>query len=148
MFVEGETKPRSKFRNPLLYTSTLFVIIVLYVGWVFFSRWQENRDAEQQAAAKKRAQDQRIAEAYASEQFEIQSFYANPGVIHRGESSQLCYGVAKAKTVRLDPPSSGAVWPSYARCVDVSPTKSTNYTLTAEDAAGNTRTATLEVEVR
>jgi hypothetical protein len=40
------------------------------------------------------------------------------------------------------------VWPSYSRCVDVTPAKSTIYTLTIADAAGNTKSQTLEVKVR
>jgi hypothetical protein len=74
-------------------------------------------------------------------------FYANPGAIRRGESAQLCYGVANAKAVKLEP-QSNPVWPSLSRCVEVAPAKTTIYTLTIEDAAGNTKSQTLEVKVR
>ncbi len=37
---------------------------------------------------------------------------------------------------------------SYSQCVDVTPTKDTTYTLTAEDAAGHVKTETLTVKVR
>ncbi len=77
----------------------------------------------------------------------IQNFYASPGTIRRGETVQLCYGVANAKTVKLEP-QSNPVWPSYSRCVDVTPTKSITYTLTIADAAGNTKTQSLQVKVR
>ena len=40
------------------------------------------------------------------------------------------------------------MWPSYARCVDVTPKKDTTYTLTIADAAGNTKSATVAVKVR
>jgi hypothetical protein len=77
----------------------------------------------------------------------IQNFYATPGEVRRGQTVQLCYGVANAKTVTLEPQSS-PVWPSYSRCVDVTPTKTTIYTLTIADASGNTKTQTLQVKVR
>jgi len=60
--------------------------------------------------------------------FEILHFYASPGVIRRGQTAQLCYGVSGAKTVRLEP-QPNAVWPSFSRCVDVSPSKDTSYTV-------------------
>ena len=77
----------------------------------------------------------------------IQTFYATPGEIHRGQTVQLCYGVANAKTVTLEP-QSNPVWPSYSRCVDVTPTKTTIYTLTINDVVGHTKSQTLEVKVR
>ena len=55
-------------------------------------------------------------------------------------------GVANAKTVKLEP-QENPVWPSYSRCVDVKPTKTTTYTLTIDDSAGNTKTQSLEVKV-
>src|SRR3989449_10682793 len=90
----------------------------------------------------------RIAlEQMGGKELAIQNFYASPGTIRRGETVQLCYGVANAKTVKLEP-QSNSVWPSYSRCVDVTPTKSTTYTLTIADTAGNTKTQSLEVKVR
>jgi hypothetical protein len=77
----------------------------------------------------------------------IQSFYGSPGVVKRGETAQLCYGVANAKTVTLEPQSE-PVWPSYSRCVDVKPTKTTTYTLTAQDANGHSVTQSLEIKVK
>ena len=45
-------------------------------------------------------------------------------------------------------PQPNPVWPSYARCVDVKPAKTTTYTLTIDDGAGNTKTQALEVKVQ
>ncbi len=147
--MNDDTNPERKsiFGNSLLYTSLALLVALVYAGWTFFSRWQENRELEQKAVEKKREEDRRTVEAMGGNRLEILSFYASPGVIRRGETAQLCYGVANTKTVRLEP-QSGAVWPSYARCVDVSPTKTTTYTLAAEDAAGNTKTATVTLQVR
>jgi hypothetical protein len=146
-----ERDTRSVFKNPLLYSSIAIGIALLVVGWIFFSRWQENRDIErrtnEERAQKQRENDERTLEQMGGQELEIQNFYASPGAIHPGETAQLCYGVANAKTVKLEP-QPNPVWPSYARCVDVTPRKSTTYTLTIADAAGNTKSATVEIKVR
>jgi hypothetical protein len=147
MSPDPNREPYTGFRNPLLYTSFLLAIAALYVGWVFFSRRQDRREFEEKAAAKKREEDRRAVEMMGGNRFEILTFYASPGTIHRGETAQVCYGVSNTKTVRLEP-QSNPVWPSLARCVDVAPKKDTTYTLTIEDGKGNTKTATLTVQVR
>jgi hypothetical protein len=143
--------PRSFFRNPLVYTSALVVIGALYAGGVLFVRWQSNRDADRRAAetaAQEKAADaKRAYESLGGSQFAILNFYVTPKLIHPGDATQMCYGVSNAKEVRLDPPA-GAVWPSATRCISASPKKDTTYTLTAVDAQGNTKTATLTVQVR
>jgi len=120
---------------------------LVYVGWVFFSRWQTNREIEERIAAERRAQAAAAFEGMGGDRFEILSFYASPGVIHRGEESTLCYGVSNARKVTLEP-QSNPVWPSQGRCVNVAPSKTTTYNLTATDAAGHTTSATAVVEVR
>ncbi len=145
--IDSDPARRGTLRNPLLYSSLALAAVLLSVGWVFFSRWQENREIERRAEEKKAAADRRMVEALGGDRFEILSFYASPGVIRRGETSQLCYAVSNAKKVRLEPQSS-PVWPSYSRCVDVSPARDTTYTLTAEDAAGHTKSATLVLIVQ
>ncbi len=150
MLTGTQPEPKPAFKNPLLYSSIAIAIALLYVGWVFFSRWAENRDLEQRAAQEKaekqREEDRATVEQMGGKELAVQNFYAAPGVIRRGESTKLCYGVANAKKVRLEP-QPNPVWPSFARCVDVSPTATTTYTLTIEDAAGNSKTQTLEVKV-
>ena len=142
---------KSAFKNPFLYSGAVVGIAALVLGWILFSRWQENREIDNRAirerTQKQREQDHIALEQFGGRELAIQDFYAYPGTIRRGESVQLCYGVANAKTVKLEP-QSNPVWPSYSRCVDVTPTTSTTYTLTIADAAGNTRTQTLEVKVR
>jgi hypothetical protein len=147
MTADPNPKPFSGFRNPLLYTSILLVAAMAYSGWVLSSRRQEARELEQRAKEQERAEAARTFETLGGDRFEILNFYAVPGVIRRGDSAQLCYGVSNAKAVRLEPQSS-AVWPSQSRCVDVAPKKDTTYTLTAEDGRGNTRTSSLTVAVR
>ena len=144
------TKTKSAFKNPLLYSSLLVGIVILVVAWIFFSRWQENVSIERRSReenSRKQSENDRVAlEQFGGKELAIQSFYASPGAIHKGDSVQLCYGVANAKTVKLEP-QPNAVWPSYARCVSVAPTKSTTYTLTISDASGNTKTQSLQVKV-
>jgi hypothetical protein len=151
MVAQPEPQPKSIFKNPHLYSSSALALAVLVVGWILFSRWYENRNFEkrvkEERTQKQLEQDRITLEQMGGKELAIQNFYATPGVIRRGQSVQLCYGVANAKSVTLEP-QSNPVWPSYARCVDVTPTKTTTYTLTIADAAGNTKTQSLEVKVR
>ena len=143
--------PKSIFKNPLLYSSLALGIAALVAGWILFSRWQANlafdRRTTEERAQKQRESDRAALEQMGGRELAIQNFYASPGIVHHGETVQLCYGVANAKTVRLEP-QTNPVWPSYSRCVDVAPKKDTVYTLTIEDAAGNTKSQTVEVKVR
>jgi len=146
-----DRKPFSGFRNPLLYTSTLLVIVSAYVGGTLYVRHEQNLAIEERAAAaaaaKNRDEAAHTFEQLGGDEFKILNFYATPPVIHRGESVQLCYGVSNAKAVKLEPPA-GSVWPSAMRCLDAAPKKTTDYTLTAEDGTGNSKTATVTVQVR
>jgi hypothetical protein len=151
MPTQPDPPKKSAYKNPLLYSWAVLVVVALVVVWILFYRWQENRSIESRAkeekSQKQQEQDRAALEQFGGKELAIQNFYASPGAIRRGETVQLCYGVANAKTVKLEP-QSNPVWPSYSRCVQVTPTKSTTYTLTIADAAGNTRTQTLEVKVR
>ncbi len=151
MLAQPDPQKKSAFKNPFLYSGAALAIALLVVGWTLFSRWQENREFEKRAkeerTQKQQDQDRISLEQLGGKELAIQNFYASPGTIRRGETVQLCYGVANAKTVKLEP-QPNPVWPSYSRCVDVTPSKSTTYTLTIADAAGNTRTQSLEVKVR
>ena len=153
MLTETQDKTRTKtvLKNPLLYSSVLVGIALLVVAWILFSRWQQNRLIERrtrdEASRKQLENDHIVVKQLGGNELAIQSFYASPGVIRKGDDVQLCYGVANAKTVKLEP-QPNAVWPSYARCVDVSPLKTTIYTLTISDAAANTISQSLTVTVR
>jgi hypothetical protein len=137
---------RSAFAKYLIFSGLALVVAGLYVGWVFLSRWQANKSLEEKAAGERRSQDRQTFEAMGGDRFDILRFYADPGSIHAGETAELCYSVSNAKSVKLEPPSE-PVWPAFSRCVHVSPRKTTTYTFTAEDGAGNTKSATVKVEV-
>jgi hypothetical protein len=153
MLAQPDPPPPSKpfFKNPKLYSAAIFAFVVAVVGWTMVTRWLENRSIERRAkeerTLKQQEQDRITVEQLGGRDLAIQNFYATPGVVRRGETVQICYGVANAKTVTLEP-QSNPVWPSHSRCVDVKPARTTTYTLTARDASGNTKTETLEVKVR
>jgi hypothetical protein len=143
--------PKSIFKKPSFYSRIVFAVAVLIVLWIFFFRWWQNRSIEYRAreatAERQRADDRATLDQMGGKELAIQTFYASPGEIRRGQSVQLCYGVANAKTVKLEP-QSNPVWPSYSRCVNDSPAKTTTYTLSITDAAGNTKSQALTVQVR
>jgi hypothetical protein len=143
--------PKSPLKNPILYSSLALLAVLLYVLWIFFSRWQENRQfqrrASEERSQKQLESDRQTIDQLGGKELAVQAFYASPGIIHRGETVQLCYGVANAKTVKLEP-QDNPVWPSYNRCVEVAPKKDTTYTLTIQDAAGHTQTQTLDIKVK
>src|SRR6184192_2301017 len=95
--------PPALIRNPLPYTTIALIAAVLYVAWVFYSRWQETREAEQRAAAKRAAENRFVLEAYGNGRVKILNFSLDPGVIRRGQESELCYGVSNAKMVTIEP---------------------------------------------
>ncbi len=138
--------PTSFVRKLLPFTSAAVIITALYVGWIFYSRWQAGRDAERAQAEARVAEAQKVLDAYGGNKVTVLNLSASKGVVQRGDTAQLCYGVSNAKTVKLDPPV-GDVWPSMYRCLDISPTKDTTYTLTADDGQGHTDSKSIEVKV-
>lgn len=142
-----DSGPNTGIRIYVTVSAAVLLVALLYVGWVFWSRAREDRLIEQRAAAQRRAQDEQAVESMGGNRFEILAFYANPPSITRGDSADLCYSVSNAKSVTLEPQSS-KVWPSYEHCVSVSPRRTTTYMLTATDAAGQTKSAAITVEVQ
>lgn len=134
-------------RVRLLIFAIALGIALLYVAGVFYNRRQQDRALAAQRAEHQRELDQEAVEFMGGGNFEILNFYASPGVIHRGDSADLCYGVSNAKSVALAPPD-GPVWPAFSHCLQVSPHKTTTYTLTATGNSGETKTAAVEIEVR
>jgi hypothetical protein len=132
----------------LIVSVVAFLLAGLYVGWTFYSRWEENQTLVEKAAEKQRSQDQRTVDAMGGNRFEILGYTAYPTEIHAGEKSKLCYSVSNAKGVKIEPQADEPVWPAFSRCVNVSPRKTTKYTLTIDDGAGQTKTATVEVKIQ
>jgi hypothetical protein len=133
-------------RKLLPYTTAAVLISGLYVGWVFFSRWQASRESDRKAAESRAEEARRVIDAYGGSKVTVLNLSASRGTISRGETAQLCYGVSNAKTVRIDPPV-GDIWPSMYRCIDVSPRSDTTYTITATDSQGQSDTKSINVRV-
>lgn len=127
-------------------TSAILVLVILYVGWVFYSRRRDERDAEEKAKAAEAQNAQYTIDKYGGGRVKVLAFSLSSGAIHKGQSVQLCYGVANAKNVKIEPPV-GDIWPSMQRCVDVTPKKDTQYTITADDGQGHSDTAQLAIRV-
>ncbi len=151
MNLEPPTSQKPRRKNALLYSSIVLVCVAFYVAFVLLTRFESNREyarrAAAQKAAEKRAEDRRTFEQLGGSELAIRSLYISPGIIEHGQKAQLCYDVANAKTVTLNPPA-GEVWPSHSRCVDLSPQKTTRYTLTIGDASGQTASQSVELQVR
>ena len=76
----------------------------------------------------------------------ILQFYASVGSLKIGDKAQLCYGVENAKSVQISPALSG-VYPSYNRCVEVGPERTTHYTILATGFDGRIVTQSLTLPV-
>lgn len=148
---QPEVKSPHALRNLWLGFGAAVLIVLVYVGYTMWSRHTENADLayKQQAAksAQQRDSDATAVEELGGSDFKILAFYASPGSIHRGDTVDMCYGVSNAKTVKLDPPEAN-VWPSANRCMQVTPKKTTTYTLTIDDGKGNTANQQLTVTVK
>jgi hypothetical protein len=119
----------------------------LYLAWTFYSRWNQNREVERAAEAERAKANAKIVELYGSGSLKILNFYTTKGTIDRGEKTLLCYGVSNAAVVHIEP-GVEPLKPSLSRCIEIAPRQDTQYTLTAEDAAGHHVTATFAVHVK
>ena len=133
-------------RKMVPVTSAILVLVILYVGWIFYSRRRDVRDAEEKARAAEAQNAQYTVDKYGGGRVKVFAFSLSSGAIHKGQSAQLCYGVANAKSVKIEPPV-GDIWPSMQRCVDVAPKKDTTYVVTADDGQGHSDTAQLAIRV-
>lgn len=135
-------------RRLLPFTSIALVLTLVYAGWIVLARRHANQASEQAAAAERAKADREIAERYGNGRVKILAFYASPAHLRPGEKGLVCYGVANAKTVRIEP-GVEPVSPSMSRCIAiVAPAKDTEYTLTAQDADGHSDTQSFVLRLR
>jgi hypothetical protein len=120
---------------------------MIYTGSVMWMRRSENRDIEKKSVETEAEADRKIVEKYGNGELKLLSFYANPGIVRKGSTGLLCYGVANASSLQIEP-NVEPVRPSLSRCVNVKPTTDTTYTLTAKNDKGSTLTQTVEVRVQ
>ena len=144
----SEQEHDSVLRKILPFTTVGMILAAIYVGYVFYSRWADNRDAIEKAKQQQIIEAKKTVDAYGGGQVKVLNFTISPGIVHRGESVNICYGVSNAKTVTIDPKPNGEVWPSLSRCVESSPKTDTTYTITATDAKGKTDTQSLAIKVQ
>ncbi len=123
----------------------------LYAGGSVVLRRHETKEMERQAAAKNeettRKADRQIIDQLGGGQMKVLAFYASPAALHPGEKGLLCYGVASAKTVRIEP-GVEPVNPALSKCVEIRPARDTEFKLTATDVSGHAETASVKVPVR
>ena len=133
-------------RRILPYITIAVVIAIGYDGWIFFSRWNDAREATKAAAQQQAQEARRTIELLGGDHLKILNFYASPPTIRRGQQSLICYGVNAAEHVRIEPPVE-QLHPALSHCFNVSPDRDTDYKLGADDRAGHTVTASLSVKV-
>jgi hypothetical protein len=106
------------WKNPFSYSGIVLTSVAFYVAFVLLTRYECNRDFErrdaEQKAEKRRADDHAPSNSWGARNRPSGRSSVSPPLIHHGEKSELCYDVANAKTVALDPPD-GQVWPSHSR---------------------------------
>ena len=123
------------------------VLAALYSGWIFYSRRQIAAEAERQLQQKQVDEDRRVVAEFGGDQLRILSFGATTGEVAPGGRVVLCYGVSNATEVKIEP-GVEPIKPAVSHCLDVFPKKTTTYTLKAEDANGNRKSASLTIKVR
>jgi hypothetical protein len=118
----------------------------LYLIWVFGSRWSANQEWERRNQASHAPVYTPYPGTEGVTSVKILQFYAAPDSLDAGERSSLCYGVYKAKSVRIEP-AVEPIEPSLNRCIEVAPKRTTTYTLTAVGDDGKTISASVKVKV-
>jgi hypothetical protein len=122
------------------------VLAALYSGWIFYSRRQIAAEAERQLQQKQVEEERRAVAQYGGNELKILTFGATIGEVSPGGAVVLCYGVSNAAHVKIEPDVE-PVKPAVSHCLDVFPKKTTTYTLKAEDAQGNSKSASLTIRV-
>jgi len=113
-FSSDQSSPqKSALKNPLLYSTVTLFCVAAYVVFILYTRHESARRYEEQTKARqdaqRRAEDTAAVEQLGGSELAIRAFYVSPRGVERGQSAQLCYDVANATQVTLDPPV-GAVW--------------------------------------
>ena len=138
----------SPLKAVLPYTTVAMIIAALYVAWTFYSRHESALKAQQEIQAKQEeARKEQAHEIFGSGEVKFSTFSLDSGRLHRGEKTELCYGVLNATSVKIDPPVGEEIKPSYRHCVEVAPKATTTYTITASDAKGNSKSESLTLRV-
>lgn len=116
-------------------------LAVAYLAWTLFVR--------DQSPPPRPSRPQRSAPptAPAGGPVKILQFYGYPGEVAPGERVSICYGVANARSVRLEPPLE-PIQPHWNRCLVATPSQTTTYTLTAVGEDGAETSVSFTIQVR
>jgi hypothetical protein len=136
----------SLLRRTLPFLTIALLAALAYDAWVFYSRWSYARQVERSHQEKEAVDARKALDILGGGSLKILSFYATPGAIRRGDQARLCFGEIGAQSVRLEP-AIEALHPALSYCLQVSPTKNTEYKLIAEDGAGHSATSTVTIRV-
>ena len=116
------------------------------LGWV----WFERHNGDLQVARTLEARRHRGSGAGHDDSgtaVRITQFYAMSGEMTDAGRNTICYGVANAKAVRIEPPIEN-VWPSLTRCFWAEPRQDTTYKLIAEGFDGSHASESFRVHVK
>lgn len=139
---------RSIVEALLPFTTIAVVVAAIYVAWIFYSRHESNRKAVEAIQAQKAQETKNeTEEVFGSGEIRFLNFSIDKSVLKRGETAELCYGVANATSVKIDPPIE-QIQPSYNHCMEIAPKKTTTYTITAMNASGAKKSASLTLPVK
>ena len=134
-------------RRLLPYSTASVVLAILWTVWTLYSRHQGARESERQTQQKQAEADRKLIQAFGGDQLTILGFNAAAGEVRAGGRVVLCYGVSNAVQVKIEP-GVEPIKPALSHCLEVFPEKTTTYTLQAEDAQGNSKSASLTIRVR
>ena len=119
-------------RKVLHYTSVIAAAALLYLGWTLADRFIAEPRFKSTAARMSPPPPPLPDHGGA---VKILQFYASSGVLTKGGKAILCYGVANAKALRIEP-AVERLSLSPNRCFEIAPRTTTRYTLTAEGQDG------------
>ena len=92
-------------RQVSLFVQMAAIVVVAYMALMMVNRRIADQQREQQ-----RHQPDGFAEferAYGGTEVKIVQFYSREGTLFEGSSTVLCYGLANARSVRIEPPVEG-----------------------------------------
>jgi hypothetical protein len=141
-------QPKSPFKSILPYTTVLTIIVALYVAWVMYSRHQATIDAERAAEERKAEAQKRVNDSiFGSGEVKFTTFETPEAAVRPGQTTELCYGVVNAASVKIDPPIE-ELKPTSRHCLEIAPKKTTTYTITASDGKGTDKSLSLTIRVK
>src|SRR5271165_1252138 len=122
-------------RRVLPYVTVAMLLSICYAAWVILSRRSANEAIERSREQHTAEADRKALDQLGGGDLKILNFYPTTGHVRPGEKALICFSVAFAKEVTIEP-EIGSIPPSLSRCLEVHPRKTTEYKLTARDAQG------------